>query len=111
MRLVEPTRPCSMGLDLHVVFTPSATGPRRPEVTSYRKARDGLGPDAAREIRGAGGAAEPACAAGKHTEPALAPIMSRRTGAADLRAQRPRGHGQCAIANAATKGIPHDDVT
>jgi hypothetical protein len=34
-----------------------------------------------------------------------------RTGAADLRAQRPRGQGQCAIANAATNGIPHDDGT
>jgi hypothetical protein len=40
-----------MGLDLYVLSTPSATGLRRPEVTSYRKAHDGLGPDAAGEIR------------------------------------------------------------
>src|SRR5689334_22256731 len=47
MRLVEPARQCSMGLDLYVLSTPSATSLRRPEVTSYRKAYDGLGPDAA----------------------------------------------------------------
>jgi len=40
-----------MELDLHVLSTPSATGPRRQEVTSCRKAHDGPGPDAVGEIR------------------------------------------------------------
>src|SRR5690348_4686968 len=43
MRLVEPHSAVLDGLDLHVLSTPSATGPRGPEVTSYRKAHDGLG--------------------------------------------------------------------
>lgn len=107
---VADTRQCSMGLDLYVLSTPSATGLRRPEVTSYRKAHDGLG--RMRLVRfGCRSGGGTSLSSGKQTEPALTPIMRQRTGAAGLRAQRPRGQGQCAIANAATKGIPHDDVT
>jgi len=40
-----------MELDLHVLSTPSATGSRRQEVISCRKAHDGPGPDAVGEIR------------------------------------------------------------
>ena len=49
--VAERTRRYSMGLDLHVFFTPSATGPRRREVKSCRKAHDGPAPDAVGEIR------------------------------------------------------------
>ena len=47
----------------------------------------------------------------ERTEPSLTPAVSRRAGTADLRTQRPYGQGRCAMANAATEGIPHDDVS
>ena len=47
----------------------------------------------------------------EHTEPSLTPAVSRRAGTADLRAPRPKGQGRCAMANAATEGIAHDDVS
>src|SRR5215470_13892306 len=47
----RPASPRKSQLDLHVLSTPSATGPRRRRVTSCRKTHDGRGPDAASEIR------------------------------------------------------------
>ena len=35
----------------------------------------------------------------------------RQPGTADLQTQRPNGQGRYAMANAATEGIPHDNVS
>src|SRR5215469_11933565 len=80
------------------------------EVTFCRKAHDGRGPDAAGEIRVQVGLGT-SLSSRKHTGPSLTPAVSRRAGAADLRTHRPYGQGRCATANAATEGIPHDDVS
>ena len=74
------------------------------------KAHDGRGPDAASEIRVQAGPGA-SVSSPEHTEPSLTPAVSRRTGTADLRAPRPKGQGRCAMANAVTEGIPHDDVS
>ena len=85
--------------------------PALAEVTYCQKAPDGRGPDAAGEIRMQVGLGNQLEQAGKHTEPSLTPAVNRRAGAADLRTQRPDGQGRCAMANAATEGILHDDVS
>jgi len=98
------------GLDLHVLSTPSAIGPRRRRVMFCRK--HATGGSRMRLARfGCRWGRRASLSSPERTEPSLTPAVSRRAGTADLRAPRPKGQGRCAMANTATEGIPHDDVS